>query len=152
MQRYGVEREAEICKGDKLRERSEAIADLIHEEMDALDAAGDSKPAPQGPLSILRNAREVQAGVARLAWLFEPYLQDLYEKKQWQEIAHFESSSPGAKLVAAIVLATARTGELVGQGESADIERFHAEHRKWLGDYLLGKACDPECRGRLLDV
>jgi hypothetical protein len=55
-------------------------------------------------------------------------------------------------LVAAIVLATARTGELVGEGESADLEKFHAEHRKWLGDYLLGKACDPECRGRLLDV
>jgi hypothetical protein len=152
MQRYGVEREAEICRGDKLRERSEAIADLIHEEMDALDAAGDAKPALQGPLSILRNAREVQAGVARLAWLFEPYLQDLYEKKQWQEIAHFESSSPGAKLVAAIVLATARTGELVGQGESADIERFHAEHRKWLGEFLLGKSCDAECRTKLLDV
>jgi hypothetical protein len=152
MQRYGVRREAEICKDDKLGERSEAIADLLHEEQDALDAAGESKAMAHGPLSLLHSDREVQASVAKLAWLFEPYLQDLYEKKQWKEIEHFEASSPGARLVAAIVLATARTGELVGEGESADLEKFHAEHRKWLGDYLLGKACDPECRGRLLDV
>jgi hypothetical protein len=38
------------------------------------------------------------------------------------------------------------------QGESADLEKFHAEHRKWLGEFLLGKSCDPECRGKLLDV
>jgi hypothetical protein len=152
MQRYGVRRDADICKGDKLADRSDAIADLIRDEMEALDALGDSKAAPQGPLWLLHNEREVQASVAKFAWLFEPYLQDLYEKKQWKEIAHFESSSSGAKLVAAIVLATARTGELAGQGESADIERFHAEHRKWLGEFLVGKTCDPECRGKLLDV
>ena len=152
LQRYGVQRNAEICKDDKLAERSETIAELLHDEQDALDVAGDNKASAQGPLSLLRNDREVQASVARLSWLFEPYLQDLYEKKQWKEIAQFEASSPGAKLVAAIVLATARTGELVGQGESADIERFHAEHRRWLREFLLGKSCDPECRGRLLDV
>jgi len=152
LQRYGVKREADVCKDDKLAARSEAIADLLHEEQDALDAAGDSKAMTQGPLSLLRSDREVQASVARLAWLFEPYLQDLYEKKQWKEIAHFEASSSGARLVAAIVLATARTGELAGVGESADIEKFHAEHRKWLGEYLLGKACDPECRAKLFDV
>ena len=152
LQRYGVRRDAEICKDDKLAERSQVIADLLHEEQDALDASGDSKAIAQGPRSLLRSDREVQASVAKLAWLFEPYLQDLYEKKQWKEIAQFETSSPGAKLVAAIVLATARTGELVGESESADLEKFHAEHRKWLGDYLLGKSCDPECRGRLLDV
>jgi hypothetical protein len=152
LQHYGVQRDAEICKDDKLAERSQTIADLLHEELDALDAAGDAKAIAQGPRSLLRNDREVQSSVAKLAWIFEPYLQDLYEKKQWKEIAQFEASSPGAKLVAAIVLATARTGELVGAGESADIETFHTEHRKWLREYLLGKSCDPECRGRLLDV
>ena len=152
LQRYGVKREAEICKGDKLAERSDALADVIREEMDALDALGDEKAAAQGPRSILHNDREVHSAVAKLAWLFEPYLQDLYEKRQWQEIAHFEASSPGARLVAAIVLATARTGELMGQGESADLEKFHAERRKWLGEFMLGKTCDPECRGKLVDV
>ena len=152
LQQYGVSRDANICKDDKLGDRSQAIADLLRDELDDLDAAGDSKAIAQGPLSILRNDRTVLPSVAKLAWLFEPYLQNLYEKRQWKEITHFEASSPGAKLVAAIVLATARTGEMLGEGESADLEKFHAEHRKWLGEFLLGRSCDPECRGRLLDV
>ena len=152
LQRYGVSREAEICKGDKLSDRSDTIAELIHEELDTLDALGEGKLAGAGPASILRSDREVQANVAKMAWLFEPYLQDLYEKRQWKEIAHFEASSANARLVAAIVLATARTGELMGEGESSDLERFHADHRKWLREFFLGRTCDPECRGKLLDV
>jgi hypothetical protein len=152
LQRYGVRRDAEICRDDKLADRSDAIAEVIHQEMDELDAKDDGKAATQGPLSVLRDQRAVVAQVGRLAWLFEPYLQDLYEKRQWREIASFESSYPGAKLVAAIVLATARTGELTGQAEAAEIERFHAERRKWLADFLLGKSCDPDCRGKLIDV
>jgi hypothetical protein len=152
LQRYGVRREAEICKDDRLAERSQAIADQIHDELDALDAQGEGKSQVAGPLTILRSEREVLGMVAKVAWLFEPYLQDLYERRQWKEIAHFESSCPGAKLVAAIVLATARTGELAGQGESVDLEKFHAEHRKWLGEFLLGHKCDAECRGKLLDL
>jgi hypothetical protein len=154
LERYGVERDAEICKDDKLADRSEAIADLIRDEMDSLDDAkgGDAKAMAQGPLVLLRDERSVVASVAKLAWLFEPYLQDLYEKRQWREIANFEGSSPGAKLVAAIVLATARTGELTGQAEAAELERFHAERRQWLSDFLLGRTCDPECRGKLIDL
>jgi hypothetical protein len=34
--------------------------------------------------------------------------------------------------VAALVLATARTGELVSAGESAELDKFHADRRKWL--------------------
>jgi hypothetical protein len=152
LERYGVRRAAEICKDDKLADRSDAIAELIHDEMDALDALGDPKATAAGPLSILRNEREMQAGVAKMAWLFEPYLQDLYERRQWQEIARFESSSANARLVAAIVLATARTGELMGKGEAADLEKFHADRRKWLSAYFLGRTCDPECRAKLIDV
>jgi hypothetical protein len=165
LQRYGVSRDAEICKGDKLADRSDAIAELIRQELGQQDgdsvaapgsekatAAVEAKPAFPGPLSLLRSERDVQANVSKLAWLFEPYLQDLYDKRQWKELGEFESVSPGAKLVAAIVLATARTGELVGKAESEYVERFHGEHRKWLGDYMLGRTCDPECRSRLLEV
>src|SRR6185369_6789343 len=88
----------------------------------------------------------------KMAWLFEPYLQDLYERRQWNEIARFEASSVGARLVAALVLATARTGELVSSAEAALVEKFHADHRKWLVSYLLGSRCDAECRGKLVDV
>jgi hypothetical protein len=152
LQRYGVRRDGEICKNDKLAARSQVIANLIQDEMEALDAKGDSKAAAQGPLALLRDERAVVASVDKLAWIFEPYLQERYEDRRWKEIASFEASSPGAKLVAAIVLATARTGELTGQAEAVSLEKFHAEHRKWLGEFLLGRGCDPECRGRLIEV
>src|SRR5262249_32844583 len=48
--------------------------------------------------------------------------------------------------------ATARTGELVSASESAELDKFHADRRKWLAGYLLGRNCDPDCRGKLVDV
>jgi hypothetical protein len=101
---------------------------------------------------LLRDEREVQDAAARLSWLFEPYLQDLYERRQWKEIERFEGSSTGARLVAALVLATARTGELLSPTEAATLERFHADRRKWLAGYVFGATCEPECRGKLIDI
>jgi hypothetical protein len=150
MQRFGVEKAAEICKDDALSERSDSIAQVFQDEMEAVAAA--SQPPGNGPLSILKDEREVQAFPGRLAWLFEPYLQDLYERRQWPEIQRFEQFSSGARLVAALVLATARTGEMVSASESAELDKFHADRRKWLVGYLLGRTCDPDCRGKLVDV
>jgi len=152
IQRFGVEKAAEICKDDALSERSDSIAQVFQDEMEAMAVAAATKPTGDGPLSILKDEREVQAFPGRLAWLFEPYLQDLYERRQWPEIQRFEKSSQGAQLVAALVLATARTGELVSASESAELDKFHAERRKWLVGYLLGRTCDPDCRGKLVDV
>ena len=150
MQRFGVEKAAEICKDDALSERSDAIAQVFQDELEAVTAA--SQAPGRGPLSILKDEREVQAFPGRMAWLFEPYLQDLYERRQWPEIDRFENFSTGSRLVAALVLATARTGELVSAGESAELDKFHADRRKWLVGYLLGRSCDPDCRGKLVDV
>jgi len=150
IQRFGVEKAAEICKDDALAERSDSIAQVFQDELEAVAAA--SQPAGAGPLVILKDEREVQAFPGRMAWLFEPFLQDLYERRQWQEIDRFEKFSTGARLVAAIVLATARTGELVSASESAELDKFHGDRRKWLIGYLLGRTCDPDCRGKLVDV
>lgn len=149
LQRFGVERNAPICKNDKLSDRSDGIAELIQDELDAASAVGN---AAQGPLVLLKEERDVQEKPAKMMWLFEPYLQDLYERRQWKEIGAFEASSQGARLVAALVLATARTGELVTNAEQADLVKFHADRRKWLVSYMFGRSCDSECRGKLLDV
>ena len=149
LQRFGVQRAAEICKDDKLADRSDAIATLFQDET---AAAADSGLAAAGPMVLLKDEREVQAHPGRMAWLFEPVLQDFYERRQWKELARFEETSVGARLVAALVLATARTGELLSGGEAATLEKFHADHRKWLVTYLTGGSCDPECRGKLVDV
>lgn len=149
LQRFGVARAAEICKDDKLSDRSDAISQLFEDELEASTAVGDVQ---HGPMSLLREERQVQTWPGKMAWLFEPYLQDLYEKRLWKDIDHFESASVGARLVAALVLATARTGELVSSSEAASVEAFHTDHRKWLVTHLLGSTCDADCRGRLVDV
>jgi hypothetical protein len=156
LQRFGVEKAAEICKDDVLAERSDAIADVIQDELTAAMAVapdgGATAVGSLGPLSLLRDEREVQERAGRLSWLFEPYLQDLYERRQWNDVQRFENTSTGARLVAALVLATARTGELVSPTEAAALESFHSQRRKWLTGYVFGNTCDPECRGRLVDV
>ena len=149
LQRYGVEKQAPICKDDALSDRSDAIAQVVQDEMPPALAAG----APDaGPLTLLRDEHEAQDVAGRLAWIFEPYLQDLYERRQWKDIERFESSSTGARHVTALVLAPARTGELLSPTEAAALDKFHAEHRQWLASYVFGASCDPECRGKLVDV
>jgi hypothetical protein len=149
-QRFGVQRATDICKDDALAERSDAIAQVVSDEMDATAVAHGAAGA--GPLSILHEEREVQASPGKLEWLFEPYLEDLYERRVWQEIQRFEDFSPGAHLVAALALATARTGEMVSSAEAPQIEKFHADHRKWLAAYLLSGTCGGDCRGKLVNT
>jgi hypothetical protein len=149
LQRFGVERAAEICKDDKLSDRSDAIAQLFEDELDAAASVGQ---IAKGPMSLLRDERQVQSVPGKVSWLFEPYLQDLYERRQWKDIEGFEATSTGARVVAALVLATARTGELVSATEATQVEGFHTQRRKWLISYLIGPTCDADCRGRLVDV
>jgi hypothetical protein len=149
LQRFGVARAAEICKDDKLADRSDAIAQLFQDELEAANAVAEVQ---HGPMSVLRDERQVQEWPGKMAWLFEPYLQDLYERRLWKDIERFESASVGARLVGALVLATARTGELVSASEASRVEAFHTDHRKWLVSHLLGSTCDADCRGRLVDV
>ncbi|HXU64781.1 MAG TPA: hypothetical protein VN962_23935 [Polyangia bacterium] len=150
VQRYGVQKATDVCKDDALAERSDAIAQVIQDEMDTTASA--HAPPETGPMVLLREERDVQAHPAKMSWLFTPYLQDLYDRRQWQDIQKFESFSTGARLVGALVLATARTGEMVSSTEASQLEQFHAGHRHWLASYLLGGSCESECRGKLADV
>ena len=149
-QRFGVQKATDLCKDDALAERSDAIAEVVSDEMDAT-AAVHGVPAGS-PMSLLHDEREVQASPGKLEWLFDPYLQDLYERRVWQEIQRFEDFATGAHLVAALALATARTGEMVSSAEAAQVEKFHADHRKWLASYLLGGTCGGDCRGKLVNA
>lgn len=149
-QRYGVQKATDLCKDDTLAQRSEAIAEVIVDEMDATMVV---HAAPgNGPLSLLREERVVQTQPAKYAWMFTPYLQDLYDRRQWQDIQRFETFSTGAHLVSSLVLAAARTGELVSAAEAPQINTFHGDHRKWLVSYLLGGTCGGECRGKLVNA
>lgn len=149
LQRFGVERAAEICRDDALAERSSAIADLVKDEMQALDQAGGNHR--QGPMTMLVDEDEVQRNASKLAWLFEPYLQDQYEHRRWKEIERFEAYSTGARLVAALTFATARTGELLSEEETRQLDAFHSKRRQWLATYALGRPCDADCRVRVVE-
>jgi hypothetical protein len=149
LQRFGVQRAVPICKDDQLEERSQAIADLVQDEMESMfQNGGDLR---QGPMMLLMKEEDVQRNASKLSWLFEPYLQGAYERRKWNEIGRFEAFSPGARLVAALTLATARTGELLSEEETRQLADFHAQRRKWLASYTLGRQCDAECRARLLE-
>jgi len=149
LQRFGVTRPVQLCKDDALEERSQAIADLIKDEMDAQDQSGGDPR--QGPMMLLLDEDEVQRNASKLSWLFEPYLQGSYEHRKWKEIYRFEKFSPGARLVAALTFATARTGELLSEEETRQLADFHGKRRQWLATYAMGRNCDPECRARLLE-
>lgn len=147
VQRFGITREVDLCRGDRDADRSDAIAQLVSDELEAAQTTGQA-----GPLTLLHDERATQVLAQKLSWLFEPYLQQLYDRRQWSEIERFENFSTGARLVAALVLATSRTGELVTNAEAAELSRFHGERRRWLSQYVLSNACDGECRGRVIDV
>lgn len=101
---------------------------------------------------LLRDERRVQADVQPLTGLFETALDEIYDRRAWDELDHLESLSPGAHLVASLVLAAAHTGEFVSEDEEKTLVKFHAAQTRWLTDYLGSKACDAGCKGRLLDV
>ena len=146
-QRYGVTKSNDLCLADKLAERSAAIAGMFADEIAAAFAQGKL-----GPVAILSDEHQVQAQAMRLSWLFAPTLNTWYEKRAWNDVKRFESNSEGAKLVSALVLAAARTGELISNEEAKNLNDFHLQRRKWLTQYLLGDACDSDCKGKLVQV
>ena len=168
MQRFGVSRDVPLCKADVHAGRSEAIAELFADETEAarkqrllqLSVPPQDELAPKpaahkpdllGPTVLLQDEREVQSSPARLAWLFTPYLNSLYERRQWTEIQAFEAQSNGARLVSALVLGPQRKNELVATSEVGDVDKFHDARVGWLLDYVLRPSCDAECKGKLAD-
>ncbi len=146
-EKYGIARNVPICATDKLAPRSAAIAQLIDDETQAAQTSGQP-----GPLVMLKDEREVQQNVSRFCGLFESTLNDYYERRLWNEITKFQNYSAGAHVVAALVLAAARTGEFVTADEEKVLNQFHAQEAQWMSKYLMGSTCDAECKGKILEV
>ena len=145
-QRYGISRPVDLCKVDKLAERSTAIAEMIADEIQT--TAPSATPAA---MVLLSDEQQAQMHATRLAWLFTPALINMYTRRQWNDIERFEKTSTGAHLIGALVLASARTGEMVSAQEAAMLEKFHGDHRKWLTHYMFENSCDAECKGKLVE-
>jgi hypothetical protein len=159
-ERYGVSPAIDTC-ADPLAARSAAIARLIADDVVAAVSAPTATPQklvlptfpPQASsLALLKDERAAQFNVQQLCGLFETAVTELYERRQWDSLAKFSAYSPGAHLVASLVLAAARTGELATEDETKLLDRFHDEQTRWLSEYLMSKACDSECKGRIVEV
>ncbi|MDB4966117.1 MAG: hypothetical protein JWN44_1806 [Myxococcales bacterium] len=146
-QRYGIARNVGVCSTDRLSARSDAIAQLIADETQAAMSQGQP-----GPLVMLKDERDVQQNVQRLSALFWATLTDMYERRLWNELNRFQSYSPGARLVSALVLAAARTGEFVSTDEAKKLDAFHDQQTQWLSKYLMATGCDAECKGKIVEV
>ena len=148
-EKYGTTPPLDACN-DKLAARSQALSQLVAQEVTAAFASGNL--TDPGPLVLLRDERRVQADIAQVTGLFEETLDDLYDRRAWDDLERIQKFSTGAHLVTSLVLAAAHTGEFVSEDEAKTLTAFHAAQTKWLTDYLASKACDPTCKGRLLDV
>ncbi len=146
-QKYGVTRAVDACANDKLAPRSRAMGQLILDETEA--ASAQNQP---GPLVMLKDERQVQQNVQRFEALFTPTLTDYYERRLWNDVTKFENYSPGAHLVAALVLAAARTGEFQTADAAKQLDEFHAAQTQWLTKYMMSTSCDAECKGKILEV
>jgi hypothetical protein len=145
-ERYGITRTLDVCD-DKLAARSAALGKLFATDVEAALKGGEP-----GPMALLDDEREVQVEVQQYVGVYEAALTDMYEHREWDAIGKFAAHSPGAHLISALVLAAARTGEFVTADEAKQLEAFHDQQTAWLTGYFAGKTCDPECKGRLLEV
>lgn len=141
-QRYGLSRNVGLCSNDRYGLRSQAIADVITDDV----GTGNLRP-----LVLLADEKQVREALQRRTWLFATYLAGLYERRQVHDIERFEAASPGARLVAALVLSLDRDGELEVDEELGEQMRFREARQKWLETYLLDRHCDPDCKGHLAD-
>jgi hypothetical protein len=145
-QRFGITRDVPICPREATIARSEALAELISEEIE------DARRRQEvGPMELLVEERSVQTMPLKLSAMFGHYLSDLFDRRQWHEIERFEALSVGARLVAALVLAPGQPNSFIAASEAKQVDEFHDQRAKWLHDYLFGKSCNGECKGKIVD-
>lgn len=150
---YGVAPAIDAC-ADPLAARSDAIGQMVANDVlvDLTRPLSFMKPAKSSPLTLLDDERNTQLNIQRYVGLYETAITTMYDRRLWSDLAKFAAYSPGAHLVSSLILAAAGTGELTTQDDARMLDRFHDEQTKWLADYLLNKSCDPECKGRILEV
>jgi hypothetical protein len=152
-QQYGLARAVDACKNDVGGPRSDAIAQVMRDDVEAwaLTPPAAVEDHGHGPLAPLADLERVHKDPARLTWLYTPTITWIYQKRQWGELRRIEGFSEGAHLVAALVIAHARTGEIGADADGDPVEKLHAAERTWLAAHLAGRSCDEDCRARVID-
>ena len=138
--RYGVRKDVPICTTlDKYEARSEAMADVVSEELDK----GNKEP-----FKLLADDKQVKSHLMRLTYLFGPYLEQTWQRERWSEIEAFEKQGRGAQIVAAFALAADPAGEAFATADhSSERAKFHELRQKRMHDIVFDASCDAECKG-----
>lgn len=138
--RYGIRKEAPICKQlDKYDARSEAMTDVVSEELDK----GNKEP-----FKLLADDKQVKSHLMRLTYLFAPYLEQTWQRERLSEIETFEKQGRGAQIVAAFALAADPAGEAFATNDhSGERAKFHELRQKRMHDLVFDPTCDVECKG-----
>lgn len=151
--RYGVRSPAvEACKQDTLDPRSNALEQVVADELEGLLAS----ERPTGPMVLLRDDREVHSNLLKLVGLFDEFLQDVFERRQWLAIQRFLDYSNGARLVGSLLLAV-QIGETANSSEREEVEHvkfklLSATLKRYFETFLIGSDCDPDCRARVVGI
>jgi hypothetical protein len=149
-QRYGVSVHGmAICKDDQHAERSRAIAEVIAD--DAEPQLSEPVGRAGGPLILLRDEREVHTSLLRMVGLYGEFVEELYERRQWPTLIRFFQESSGSALVGSLSLLM-QSSDLANTSDLEAAQQLFAERERWLTSYVLSPSCDPECRGRVLNV
>ena len=149
-QRYGVAVHGmPTCKDDQYAERSRAIAEVIAD--DAEPQLAELVGRAGGPMILLRDEREVHTGLLRMVGLYSEFIEELYERRQWPTLTRFFQESSGAALVGSLSLLM-QSADLANATDLEAAHQLFSERERWLTSYVLGSSCDPECRGRVLNV
>jgi hypothetical protein len=151
--RYGIRAPGvEACKQDVLDPRSNALEQVVADDLEAL--IGSDRP--EGPMVLLKDEREVHANLLKLVGLFDGFLQDIFERRQWLAIHRFLDYSRGARLVGSLLLAV-QIGASTNNADREEVE--HAKFKllsttlqTYFATFLVSPECDPDCRARIVGI
>jgi hypothetical protein len=138
--RYGIRKNVPVCVSlDKYDARSEAMADVVSEELDR----GNKEP-----FKLLSDDKQVKSHLMRLTYLFAPYLEQTWQRERLSDIEAFEKQGRGAQIVAAFALAADPAGEAFATPDhSSERTKFHEVRQKRMHDLVFDASCDVECKG-----
>ncbi len=146
-QHFGVSPKRKICLDDRRVARSNALTELFADDQNAARRHGQ-----KGPAELLDDERYVMSNTDKMLALFEPYLFELFERRQYTEIKQFSDASVGAHLTTSLVLSADDENGFVPASQAKEVEAFHQEQADYVRSYLFGESCTGECKGKLIDI
>lgn len=143
-QRYGTQASSMyVCRKDRLESFSKGIAEAVADDL--------ADPENAVPLAPLHDERYVHTRLISMLGTYDEFVNDVYDRRQWQVLDRFLGNSTGARLIGSFDLLM-QSVETVNSADQASIRQRFDQTHSWLHDYIAGPACDGDCRSRMSSV